>query len=185
MPTQPVKIEEVARALKLSTKTVRRDIDRGAPHSMRDGAYRLDIAEYKAWRKGKNLTGEAHRPASSNEELIGQRIRRERAMADYREMENARKRGELVPAEHLREAFTAQAAKLRNLIEDLQRAGMREAADMAREAINEIVNDVEERLQHLPDAVADAGVGGAGDPAAIADDAGVRGAGDHPADGSV
>ena len=82
----------LAKAFKVSPNTVTDWLRRGCPVTkQRDGSYRFDLPEVQAWReKTRRVT------ACVDRTLAGEQLRKETALADLREMEVHRKRGELV-----------------------------------------------------------------------------------------
>ena len=82
----------VAQAFEVSPNTVTAWIRRGCPVTkQRDGSYLFDPTKVQAWReKTRRVT------ASVDRTLASAQFRKETALADLREMEVRRKRGDLV-----------------------------------------------------------------------------------------
>jgi phage terminase Nu1 subunit (DNA packaging protein) len=98
----------LARQYKVSTNTIASWLSKGLPHIRRtDGSYHFDRTEVRRWR-AENL---ATRPAPAQggahaRSYIAGRARKETALAELRELELRRQKGELVPQASVdKEAF--------------------------------------------------------------------------------
>ena len=82
----------LAKELGMSTNTIAAWLRRGCPVTKQgDGSYLFDLSQVQAWReKTRRVT------ASVDGTLAAAQLRKETALADLREMEVRRKRGELV-----------------------------------------------------------------------------------------
>jgi hypothetical protein len=88
---------EVAGALDVNVETVRRYCREGAPHNREGTKYLCDVAEFQAWMKANNKTGEQGRqPQADSPDIEAARLRKENALAAKYELQVAKERGELV-----------------------------------------------------------------------------------------
>ena len=97
-------ILEAAEELNIAEETVRRDINRGAPHSRDGKKIVLNVPEYRQWRESKGLKPEKGRPLEvDSPDLEKARLRKENALASKYELQVERERGILVPIEEVKQ----------------------------------------------------------------------------------
>jgi len=101
IPKRESTTEEVAELLDVDRATILRWSGEGLPHDKpqkKQAGNRYDVAEVAAWMKANNRTGEVGRPADSDSALVGHKTRKEKALADRYERENAVAAGLLIDA---------------------------------------------------------------------------------------
>ena len=82
----------LAKAFQVSPNTVTDWVRKGCPCTkQRDGSYRFDLTKVQAWREKTRTVR-----AAGEKTLAAAQLRKETALAELREMEVLRKRGELV-----------------------------------------------------------------------------------------
>jgi hypothetical protein len=171
-----VPVPAAAEALDIATDTVYRDVANGAPHRREGRAIRLDVAEYRAWREERNLTGERGRPKPiESEDMEAVKLIKERGLARIKtvEAERQERRAEVEKGTHqslddLREMLVLLGSILKSGVERMQRRFGADAAVMFNETLDEFDGMARKHLASM------AGTGGRGAGQAAADAAAVR-----------
>ncbi len=102
--------EGLSKKCRVSLNSVTGWVRKGCPHSkQKDGTYHFDLAKVEVWRK---KTSKVNAPISAT--FADAQRRKENALADLREMEVSRKRGELVE----RKQVEGEAFKTGRLVRD-------------------------------------------------------------------
>jgi hypothetical protein len=146
-------IQDLADELGLSVETIRRDVKRGAPRSKAGSKLFFDVPEFRQWRVDHE--GKGGRPKRSNSpELDAAKLRKELALAEKYELQTARERGELMPAEEVHRWISDHYGTLRTRLSILGdeltpalegRDAPERAAiinDRVRELLNELANAI-------------------------------------------
>jgi hypothetical protein len=164
-----VSVGDAAKALDIATDTVYRDVANGAPHRREGRAIRLDVAEYRAWREARNLTGERGRPKPiESEDMEAVKLIKERGLARIKTVEADRqeRRAEVERGTHqslddLREMLVQFGSVLKSGVERMQRRFGADAAVM----FNEILGEFDGMVRKHVGGVAGPVAGGAGQAA--------------------
>lgn len=133
------------RGREVTTGTLYRHANDGAPHERRQGRIYFAVDEYLAWCEARNLTGERGRPEPDDSpDMEAAKLAKERAVARIKEVEAERQerrrdieRGTHQDLEHEREMLTQFGALLKSGIERMQRRFGADAAVMFNEMLDE------------------------------------------------
>jgi phage terminase Nu1 subunit (DNA packaging protein) len=108
--------EETCEEFEVDESTIKRWIERGLPCDREGrGVPRLfDFAEVAAWKIQNNVTGEAGRPAETDDALKAAKTRKELALAEKHEIELARVKGLLVDKAVVESANIQKFTVIRN-----------------------------------------------------------------------
>jgi phage terminase Nu1 subunit (DNA packaging protein) len=96
---------------------------RGCPHTPGRGRKpaRYDLAEVAAWLKANNLTGQQGRPTDIPDSpgLEEARLRKENALASKYELQVAREKRDLVPADEVKTVFMEEVNRAKSRLNGL------------------------------------------------------------------
>jgi len=150
-------VQDLAAALSITARTVRRYTKRGCPCSRGRNGNRFNLEEVRAWLADQRLTGKPGRPTTEEgAKRSDSKARLEAAKAAKAEIELAHLRREMLPRDLVVRVFTEFCSGVRDTLLNAARAETPDnrayALEFSRRALQDITEHAERLAEeHLPE----------------------------------